>query len=326
VEEDPDAIWEPAENDVLSGRGASVNGHAGNKRFRALCFARKPWFEAGNPAAKRRISVEIVKHAQSEYGSRFLRKMQGKGPWYEMAFEQAVLKASQIMRDHRRPDRLARRELLAAAATAAGRKRSHLTSTPMEGIDVEPPPAEPLVEMPPGIHDHDVLCGRGAFVNGHTGNQRMRKLAIERKPQFDNATFSVKRNLATEIVNVIKGLDPPGRFLRSTKYTSVQAVPSTTGMDGAWEELTTEKAIHKTIQVMRDIDRADRRDRDEKRRLKKSSKQTKVVEGSKDVDTNPTTQSTEYVVEQAIAALESNEAFPSASGHTKTGGTLTEQV
>jgi hypothetical protein len=42
VEEGEGATWEPAESDVLSGRGASVNAHQGNKKFRALCFARKP--------------------------------------------------------------------------------------------------------------------------------------------------------------------------------------------------------------------------------------------------------------------------------------------
>jgi hypothetical protein len=33
---------EPARMDVLCGRGAAVNAHEGNKRFRALCFSRKP--------------------------------------------------------------------------------------------------------------------------------------------------------------------------------------------------------------------------------------------------------------------------------------------
>jgi hypothetical protein len=35
-------ISEPATMDVLCGRGAGVNAHLGNKRFRALCFSRKP--------------------------------------------------------------------------------------------------------------------------------------------------------------------------------------------------------------------------------------------------------------------------------------------
>lgn len=33
------AVAEPEEFDVISGRGASVNAHSGNKKFRALCKA-----------------------------------------------------------------------------------------------------------------------------------------------------------------------------------------------------------------------------------------------------------------------------------------------
>jgi hypothetical protein len=40
---------EPARMDVLCGRGAAVNAHEGNKRFRALCFSRKPEVRQGLP-------------------------------------------------------------------------------------------------------------------------------------------------------------------------------------------------------------------------------------------------------------------------------------
>ena len=40
--EDVGSAVEPARMDVLCGRGAAVNAHEGNKRFRALCFSRKP--------------------------------------------------------------------------------------------------------------------------------------------------------------------------------------------------------------------------------------------------------------------------------------------
>jgi hypothetical protein len=40
------------------------------------------------------------------------------------------------------------------------------------------------------------------------------------------------------------------------------------GLDGTWEELNDEKAIHKACQVMRDIDRPDRKDREVRRRKK----------------------------------------------------------
>jgi hypothetical protein len=282
--EEEGSIWEPAENDVLSGRGASVNAHPGNKKFRALCFARKPEFDAGNHAAKRRIATEIVTTVVNLYTSRFLRRKQDKGPWYEMTREQAILKASQVIRDHRRPDRVAQRELMAAS----GKKRNRSVSTPMDDVVVPPAPVEPIVENPHGVHNNDVLCGRGAFVNGHVGNQQLRTLAIERKTRFDAGNYSDKRALANEVVLLIRSLDPPGRFLRrldSKKATSssiysaamvdeddksIAVQPS--GDDPGWQELNEEKSIHKACQVMRDIDRLDRRERDERRRLKKLRK------------------------------------------------------
>lgn len=79
---------------------------------------------------------------------------------------------------------------------------------------VPDPPEEPIIENPFGVHGHDVLSGRGAFVNGHVGNERLRKLAQERKRAFDSGSYTEKRQLATEIVQIIRSLDPPGRFLK----------------------------------------------------------------------------------------------------------------
>lgn len=278
-EEDDDprsAIWEPAEPDVLSGRGASVNAHGGNKKFRGLCFARKPEFEAGNHAAKRRIATEIVAATYNNGEARFLKKKADKGPWYEMTREQAILKACQVMRDYKRPDRLAIREMMAQNGQA--RKRSRQTeSTPIIELPVPTGPLEPIIENPFGVHDHDILCGRGAFVNGHIGNQRLRTLAQERKAAFDSGNYTEKRTLAGEIVQIIKALDPPGRFLKRAAATPAKAekkedeswVLPPKGTDGEWEELNDEKAIHKACQVMRDIDRPDRKDREERRAKKK---------------------------------------------------------
>jgi hypothetical protein len=54
-----------------------------------------------------------------------------------------------------------------------------------------------------------------AYVNGHIGNERLRKMALERKSEFDSGTYTEKRKLATEIVDdITKTLSPPGRFLK----------------------------------------------------------------------------------------------------------------
>jgi hypothetical protein len=148
---------------------------------------------------------------------------------------------------------------------------------------------EPIIENPFGVHDHDVLSGRGAFVNGHIGNSRLRTLALERKAQFDSGNYTEKRSLATEIVQIVRALKPPGRFLKkvSAKAAAVAAaaaekdstdkdVPK--GLDDGWEELSDEKAIHKACQVMRDIDRPDRKDRE----LRRAKKKQKLAPGDED--------------------------------------------
>lgn len=108
-----------------------------------------------------------------------------------------------------------------------------------------------------------MISGRGAFVNGHSGNARFRTLAMERKPQFDAGNYSEKRALATEIVGMIRSLEPPGRFLRKMSNSPRIVDENWDGsrtIDGQWEELSDEKAIHKACQVMRDIARPDRID------------------------------------------------------------------
>ncbi|KAG7354572.1 hypothetical protein IV203_003928 [Nitzschia inconspicua] len=292
-----DPIPEPEPQDVLSGRGASVNNHPGNKRFRALCFVRKPLFDAGNHAAKRRIATEIVdimmtpKEGETE-GARFLKRNNNseKGPYYAMTREQAISKAQQVMRDYKRPDRIALRENLEASGQLRKRNRTTI-STPIEEPLLEVP-EEPIIENPFGVHAHDVLCGRGAFVNGHIGNTRLRTLALERKRQFDSGTYADKRTLATEIVQTIQSLSPPGRFLKRAnvdkdnkdeqdKTGELKIEETTTGdlIDGMWEQLSDEKAIHKACQVMRDIDRPDRKHREERKEERKRRKLAKAGGG-----------------------------------------------
>ena len=104
-------------------------------------------------------------------------------------------------------------------------------------------------------------------MNGHVGNERFRQLAIERTPRFDEGNYSEKRALATEIVGIIRSLDPPGRFLKrasgssrcASSHSNAESWSSLSrGLDGEWEVLSDDKAIHKACQVMRDLNRPDR--------------------------------------------------------------------
>jgi hypothetical protein len=143
-----------------------VNANEGNKKFRALCFARKTEFDTGNHAAKRRIATEIVDFCITNHGSRFYKKMTTTttktatstaaaaaakkaasssstcssnnndcSGWYEMTREQALLKACQVMRDHLRPDRIAQRESMEASGCAKKKRNRAAPSTPVSSQD-----------------------------------------------------------------------------------------------------------------------------------------------------------------------------------------------
>lgn len=163
----------------------------------------------------------------------------------------------------------------------------------------------PIVENPFGVHDHDVLSGRGAFVNGHVGNANFRKLCLERKEQFDAGNYSEKRNLATEVVNIIRNQDPPGRFLKHVKASEDTAAE---GEAIQWEELTDDRSIHKACQVMRDIARPDRIGGRKSRKGAKKQEATVNEETVMEVKDSMTilaeTTAEASAVEEAVAATE----------------------
>lgn len=147
----PDLIYGYHANDVLSGRGATVNVHPGNKQFRDICATRKAEFDSAKNTQKREIALEIV-HSVLEMNppGRFLERandrdddnaeayfrevnvdevltgsnaeyfnekglspaknrklMKELGPWRDMGMEKAIQKVCAVIRDHKRPDRIA---------------------------------------------------------------------------------------------------------------------------------------------------------------------------------------------------------------------------
>lgn len=173
-------------------------------------------------------------------------------------------------------------------------------------------PLDPIVENPFGVNDHDVLSGRGAFVNGHIGNARFRELCLERKPQFDAGSYSEKRTLATEVVSIVRGLEPPGRFLKRVKEGAEGVdYPDMPG----WEELSDDRAIHKACQVMRDIARPDRtgerkrKSNDEDLKLEAEEKEISAAEVAAQAKHSmtilaETTTAEASAVQEAVAATE----------------------
>ena len=63
-------------------------------------------------------------------------------------------------------------------------------------------------------HDHDVLSGRGNFVNYHPGNEHFRSLVRKHKHAYVQCPKPMKSKYSRLIVDSIKARDPPGRFLK----------------------------------------------------------------------------------------------------------------
>ena len=116
---DPGGII-PTHNDIMIGRGAFINSHAGNIQFRAYCYERKDTFDASTPAEKRSIALEIIDLVtRLEPPARFLKRdpralqqavstgngnyrlpPRGlEGPWEEVSNEKACAKTIQVLRD-----------------------------------------------------------------------------------------------------------------------------------------------------------------------------------------------------------------------------------
>ena len=114
---------------------------------------------------------------------------------------------------------------------------------------------EPTEQEQIAVHDHDVLSGRGVNIAQHPGNERFRSLINTRYDAnyCTNFDTSEKKALASEIVEHIRSLIPPGKFLKRCS-TAV----GTRGIEGPWEELTEKQTIKKTCQALRDCNRGDR--------------------------------------------------------------------
>lgn len=90
------------------------------------------------------------------------------------------------------------------------------------------------------INDNDVLCGRGGATNSHCGNRSYRKLVKKFKDKYLKAKKKEKPSVAAEVVEIIRNLDPPGRFLKKDKET------------GWYLDIGDARAKEKTSQALRE--------------------------------------------------------------------------
>jgi hypothetical protein len=95
-------IKEPLENDVLCGRGGSINSHGGNERFRLLVEKRKRvYLTARFKREKRLIASSIVTEIRDlNPPGRFLTRDSKSGHWQDIGDEKARDKTSQALREN----------------------------------------------------------------------------------------------------------------------------------------------------------------------------------------------------------------------------------
>uniref|UniRef100_A0A7S2KBQ9 DUF6824 domain-containing protein n=1 Tax=Leptocylindrus danicus TaxID=163516 RepID=A0A7S2KBQ9_9STRA len=127
-----------------------------------------------------------------------------------------------------------------AVAVAVASEASSSNNT----ADTTTPPATtstgvPLVNIKdPG--ENDVLCGRGGGTNNHIGNERFRILVQTKKKLYLQSSKRDKPLVSREIVALVRGQNPPGRFLGKDVRT------------GLWFDIGDQKAREKTSQALRE--------------------------------------------------------------------------
>ena len=89
-------------------------------------------------------------------------------------------------------------------------------------------------------HEHDVLSGRGNFVNYHAGNEHFRALVRKHKVAYVACPKPQKGKFSRLIVDEIKARNPPGRFLKQDPNTKL------------WHDIGEKKALDKTRQALRE--------------------------------------------------------------------------
>lgn len=102
------------------------------------------------------------------------------------------------------------------------------------------PTAKQLAEGVQEPHDHDVLSGRGNFVNYHAGNEHFRALVRKHKVEYVKCPKPQKGKFSRIIVEEVKSRVPPGRFLKQDAATKL------------WYDIGEKKAMDKTRQALRE--------------------------------------------------------------------------
>lgn len=88
---------------------------------------------------------------------------------------------------------------------------------------------------------NDITMGQGGTDYQHVGNVQLRKLALVTCDIYEHAPNNKKQIVASTLVSRLRGLDPPGRFLKRDDHDF-----------HLWHEVEEEKAVKKVQQVYRE--------------------------------------------------------------------------
>jgi len=102
---------------------------------------------------------------------------------------------------------------------------------------------------------NDVIFGRGHSILNRPGNKRYHRLIRAQKPKYDAAPKNRKEDVVYEIIDTIRSLDPPGRFLLHQKQedaSSSKARPSGNYYT-TLQEANERRTVLKVRQALRDV-------------------------------------------------------------------------
>lgn len=97
------------------------------------------------------------------------------------------------------------------------------------------------------------LCGRGGSINAHPGNRVFRSWIQDYKSTYNLASTKAEKSRVVNIIlDKVRKLNPPGRFLQKVSTNSSAELCMANSDDGWWEEIDEVKAMAKISQALRE--------------------------------------------------------------------------
>lgn len=110
-------------------------------------------------------------------------------------------------------------------------------------------PSEFITIQNTELRKHDILCGRGTGPNEYCGNKNFLKLVAERRNEYISTSNRTKKaQIAKEIIDQVRNLSPPGRFLEKLKNSCKRSTSPAVWMVALDEK----KCLEKVKQALRE--------------------------------------------------------------------------